>query len=55
VRRLGAIDELQLERHADLLENEVDDEAGVAGSVVQLDHGRGVGVTGKGAILASSG
>ena len=40
MRRLRAIDELQLERRADLLEDDVDDEAGVARGVVKLQHGR---------------
>src|SRR5450432_1008129 len=38
VRNLRAVDELQRERRADLLEHEVDDETGIAGEVMKLQH-----------------
>jgi hypothetical protein len=41
VRRDGAVDVLQRERHAELLEHDVRDQAGVAGKVVELEHGCG--------------
>jgi len=39
VRRIGAIDEVELERDAELFEQDVNRETGVAGIVVELDHG----------------
>ena len=39
VRALGAVDTLQFVRHAQLFEQHVRGEAGVAGEVVQLQHG----------------
>jgi hypothetical protein len=52
VCRVVAVDVLELERRADLLENDVDDEAGVAREVVKLQH-PARSSDGEGAILAA--
>ena len=53
VRGLGPVDVRELERHPDLLEDDVRDQAGVAGKVVKLQHGIPSAPVGAARILAA--